>query len=345
MPYLGGTAQRVDPKFLMERLMRNGMSRMQAAAIVGNMQRESSLISNNLNRSEGAYGLMQWRGDRFNQLQDFAKAQGVPWTDPGVQADFVGHEMGGTERKAAQGFYRAGTIDAANAALKPYIRYSSGPAGGADQRQAYARSLYGAAPDTAPQTTAAPPATAPQPAGAQPAVSRETARAYAPGSVYGVGEPVRSKGIRGGMEEAGNAIGLALSGRANPERMQRLQGGFASLGSALSGLGLGGENPALNPTPVQSYTEPATGNVMATGLPGRYAEGAGDVLNLGQPVQERPPGAAEPPRFPGGIAPLPRSRPLDTTRVPHLDDRLQTNQTVADLMGGLVDPMTGYSYG
>ena len=35
--YYGGTAQHTDPKFLIERLMRNGYSRMQAAAIVGNL--------------------------------------------------------------------------------------------------------------------------------------------------------------------------------------------------------------------------------------------------------------------------------------------------------------------
>src|SRR5262245_66470733 len=114
MPYYGGDPIQTNARFLMERLMANGMSRPQAAAMVGNLQRESSLISNNMNTGEQAYGLMQWRGPRFQDLQKFAADQKKPWTDPGVQADFIGHELKTTESANAAAFNAAQNVDDAN---------------------------------------------------------------------------------------------------------------------------------------------------------------------------------------------------------------------------------------
>jgi hypothetical protein len=66
-------------------------------------------------------------------------------------------------------------------------------------------------------------------------------------------------------------------------------------------------------------------------------------LTSHQPVANAPPGAPEPPRFPGGI-PQPRPRPVDLG-IPQQDDRLiYPDQSVASL-GALVDPTTGYDYG
>lgn len=347
--YYGGTAQRTDPKFLIERLMRNGYSRMQAAAIVGNLQRESGFASNVMNKEEGAYGLMQWRGPRFNELQKFAAEKGVPWTDPGTQADFIAHEMQTTERKNAGPFMQARTIDEASAALKPVIRY--GDKSMLD-RQMFAREAFGA-PIPTPGAAAASPA--PQPTAAQPAVSRETAQAYAD-------QPVR-RGLRGGLEAIGDAIGTGI----REHQAGRLQPKLARLGDALSGAaqqmapaaqtsvpagaapvsraGLAAQITAGQaPRPATSYTEPATGNQMVTGAPGRYEQG--DVLNLGSGVAPAPPGAPEPPRFPGG-APMPRPRPVlnpDLMRGdPALPGQLIPRETVAEL-GSLVDPMR-YDYG
>ena len=170
MPYYGGTAQSTDPKWLMDRLMKNGYSRAQAAAIVGNLQKESGLSPNNVNKDEGAYGLMQWRGPRFEQLQQFAASKGRSWTDPGVQADFIAHEMKTTEAKNAAPFMAAQTVDAASAALKPVIRYGDESL---PQRTMFARNAFGAA-DAAPDAAARPASVLAQPPAARPAVSRET---------------------------------------------------------------------------------------------------------------------------------------------------------------------------
>ena len=318
--YYGGTAQHTDPKFLIERLMRNGYSRMQAAAIVGNLQRESGFASNVMNKQEGAYGLMQWRGSRFDDLQKFAAGKGVPWTDPGTQADFIAHEMQTTERKNAGPFMQARTIDEASAALKPVIRY--GDKSMLD-RQMFAREAFGA-PIPTPGAAAASPA--PQPTAAQPAVSRETyAQAYAD-------QPVR-RGLRGGIEAIGDAIGTGI----REHQAGRLQPKLARLGDALSGA-------AQQMAPAAQTSVPAgAAPVSRAGLAAQITATPApvDVPNLGSSIAPAPPGAPEPPRFPGG-APMPRARPMTGPGMLQ-GDPLLPNQTVAEL-GSLVDPMR-YDYG
>jgi hypothetical protein len=325
MPYYGGTPMAADPSFLMERLMRNGMTRVQAAAVLGNLQRESGLASNNMNKDEGAYGLMQWRGDRFTNLQQFAEKQGVPWTDPGAQADFIGHEMGGTERKNAQGFLKAKTVDEASAALRPIIRY--GDDSGAE-RAMFANQFFGA-DDAAPQATAAP-SNDPQSASAQPAISRETPeqRYYRMAYADRAGQGTTQRGLRGGLASIGEAIG------AYAEKPGRAQANVARLGNA---LGFGGQ--------------PAAGAPVAQAPPGALPDrGALAAQVAGPPpagVSEMPPGAPEPPRFPGGI-PQPRPRPLTGPSLPPDDRLLGAGPTVAEMgaqpeMGSLVDPM-GWDY-
>jgi hypothetical protein len=214
MPYYGGTPMAADPGFLMQRLMANGMSRAQAAAVLGNLQKESGLASNNVNKDEGAYGLMQWRGDRFANLQNFAARKGTAWTDPGTQADFIAHEMNTTERRNAAPFAAARTVDEASAALHPVIRYGdrSGP-----ERAMYANQFFGA-DDAAPQAAAAPDGQATPPA-AQPAVSRETPEQRYYRMAYendrGGGAPAR--GLRGGIASIGEALGAYAR---NPQRAQ-----------------------------------------------------------------------------------------------------------------------------
>ena len=141
MPYYGGQPTQTTPQFLMERLMKGGLSREQAAALVGNLQKESSLITNNINEGEQAFGLMQWRGDRFKNLQNFATQNGKQWTDPGVQADFALHEMRTSESGNAQRFLQAQDITSANDALHSVIRYRDRSE--AAQRGQLAQQAYG----------------------------------------------------------------------------------------------------------------------------------------------------------------------------------------------------------
>jgi hypothetical protein len=253
MPYFGGTPQAVDPAFLMDRLTRNGLSRMQAAAVVGNLQRESSLISNNVNKDEGAYGLMQWRGPRFAALQDFAAQQGKPWTDPGVQADFIGHEMGGVERKSAQAFYKATDLDSATKAFgQGIVRFGDESLA---ERQANARALFGE-----------PGAVTEKATGAPPMVSRETqdlayGDPYSLSSPYGLLNQPRPKGIRGGLQSLGRSIGIAMAPRA-----ARPPGSLFA-GAADTGSGGTAAAPSSPPAREQPLVPSFPGGVIPTPRP------------------------------------------------------------------------------
>lgn len=108
---------------LFESLISRGLSPIHAAALAGNMQRESSFDPSAVNPKEDAHGLIQWRNDRWQALQDFAKQRGTEPTDRETQLDFIGHEMGGSERKAGSRFMAATDLPGANDALKSYIRY------------------------------------------------------------------------------------------------------------------------------------------------------------------------------------------------------------------------------
>lgn len=113
---------------VMRGLIQRGYSPHQAAALAGHVLQESGGDPSNVNKAEDAHGLLQWRLDRWQNLQDFAKSQNRSPTDPEVQLDFIGREMSGPEAKAARGFQSAGDVGAASAALKPYIRFGDSSA-------------------------------------------------------------------------------------------------------------------------------------------------------------------------------------------------------------------------
>jgi len=270
MPYYGGTPQAADPAFLMQRLMQGGMSRMQAAAVVGNLQRESNLSTNIINKDEGAYGLMQWRGDRFAALQDFAAKQGKPWTDPGVQADFIGHELGGSERKNAQDFYKAPDLDSATKAFgQGVVRFGDESL---PERQANARNLFGAEGITAKAT------------GAAPMVSRETSdTGYLPYGAqydprYTLLNSPNQKGIRGGLDTLGQ--GLAMAFRPQPGAARR------PIGSLFAGAaGSGPDKAAAAPSSPPAREPPPALNGFPDGrvpLPQPRPEAAPGPVTPGQ---------------------------------------------------------------
>lgn len=323
MPYYGGTPIEADPQMLMRQLQSRGYSRMQAAAIVGNMQRESGLKSNNVNKDEGAYGLLQWRGPRFQALQTYAAQQGKAWTDPAVQADFMHQEMRGSEAKNMGGFQRAQTIDEATAALKPMIRYGDNSL---PQRQAFARDLYGASqtPDgDAPKEAAAPPAA--QPGSAPPASSASyDPRLLAYARSYDL-NPVRPANAQRPLRYGAAMLGEGLGARYNPGGgLAGVQGMLASGANKLGDLlGLqGGQNQGVVSPPEQ--------------VPGELAQ----PTNLNSS-----PDAGKDPALAENYPPLPRPRPVGApgSSERYLDDRLMGATSLAEL-GGVVDPMR-YDYG
>lgn len=154
-------------------LISRGFSPVQAAALAGNMQQESSFNPNAVNTEEDAHGLLQWRLDRWQALQDFAKANNGSPTDLNTQLDFIRHEMNGAEKKAGSAFMAATDLPSANAALKGYIRYGDKSQ---DARLAYAQPFL-----TGQQPAMATPVTAPvAQAPFRPAVAPQAAPIFAP---------------------------------------------------------------------------------------------------------------------------------------------------------------------
>src|SRR5258708_5491679 len=119
----------MDGQTIMRGLIERGLSPVQAAALAGHSMQESGGNPADVNPKEDAHGLLNWRLDRWQGLQDFAKARGLPATDPNAQMDFMVHELHGPEAKASAGFLAATDLPSASAALKPFIRFGDNSAG------------------------------------------------------------------------------------------------------------------------------------------------------------------------------------------------------------------------
>jgi len=84
----------------MEFFIAKGWQPHQAAGIVGNLLAESGLNPTVKPGDNGtAFGIAQWRGDRFSGLQRFAASQGRDWRDFETQLGYVQHELENNERR------------------------------------------------------------------------------------------------------------------------------------------------------------------------------------------------------------------------------------------------------
>ncbi len=81
-----------------DNLLAKGIPPVGVAAIMGNIQHESSFKPDVVN-SIGASGLCQWLGGRFNNLKKFAESQGKNWTDVDIQMDFLWKELNESKTK------------------------------------------------------------------------------------------------------------------------------------------------------------------------------------------------------------------------------------------------------
>lgn len=143
----------MDGNQIYQGLLDRGYGPNQAAALTGNILQESGGNPNALNAKEGANGLLQWRLDRYDGLQNFAKARGGASNDPNTQLDFIRQEMNGPESRSAAGFLNAPDLASANAALKGYIRYGDASEG---TRLANAQGILKQAGGAAPMSIAGP---------------------------------------------------------------------------------------------------------------------------------------------------------------------------------------------
>lgn len=146
-------------EFIFRGLVERGYSPVHAAALAGHAVQESGGNPSALNQKEGAFGLLQWRLDRRENLQRFAKERGTDPSDPNLQLDFIAREMGGPEAKAGAKFAAAADLPSASAALKSYIRFGDRSD---ETRLSNARQLLGGKPlPAAPSQVAEKPAAAP----------------------------------------------------------------------------------------------------------------------------------------------------------------------------------------
>lgn len=100
-----------DKTQLMQYFMSQGLSKNQAAALVGNFQLESGLntaAKGDINMKGGAsVGLAQWRESRLENLKKFAADNNMDINDPMTQAQFAMSELKGSHKNVLSSMQRA----------------------------------------------------------------------------------------------------------------------------------------------------------------------------------------------------------------------------------------------
>jgi len=86
-----------NAKKIVNGLVSRGFTTLEAAALAGNMSVESSVngkwFTTSAQDRAGAYGLMQWQGDREKAIKAYAAYKGKSSTDLSLQLDFVKFEL------------------------------------------------------------------------------------------------------------------------------------------------------------------------------------------------------------------------------------------------------------
>lgn len=100
-----------------------GLTREQAAGLVGNLMRESNMISNATNPNSGAYGLGQWLGNRKTRL--FRRYGYHPTFEQ--QLDYVWDELNTSHKRGLQMLRASKTVNDAARNAFGYYEFSAGP--------------------------------------------------------------------------------------------------------------------------------------------------------------------------------------------------------------------------
>lgn len=116
----------VDPRLVVDGLVRRGVPLNAAIGLAGNIAVESGFrtdineIAPLVEGSRGGYGLIQWTGPRRRQFEAFA---GQNLNDLDTQLDFIVHELGTTEKRAADAIYAAASpTEAARLVSERFLR-------------------------------------------------------------------------------------------------------------------------------------------------------------------------------------------------------------------------------
>lgn len=133
---------------LARRLKEAGYSNANIAGVLGNFQLESG-FNPRVNEGglvgapagKGGYGFGQWTGSRQADLVNFARQRKKDPGDPGLQADFLLHELKGPEKAADE--YLRGAVSPEESARRFLTGYERAGIPKTKQRQEAARQLYG----------------------------------------------------------------------------------------------------------------------------------------------------------------------------------------------------------
>lgn len=102
---------------IMDYFIEKGLTKEQAAGIVGNLHRESGLDPGIEEKGNGiGYGLAQWSFGRRDNLEAYAREQGKPVSDLKLQLDFLWKELNTTESATLQAFKANPNMSASEAA-------------------------------------------------------------------------------------------------------------------------------------------------------------------------------------------------------------------------------------
>lgn len=142
-----------------------GLSPVQAAGIVGNLQGESGqgLNPNAVNRGDGrdgsdSVGIGQWNSTRAQALKEFAAQKGTNWNDLNTQLEFLHTELKGPEKAAYDRLTAAKTPEEAGQAMLAFERPKDWNKPGAHpERGQYAAKVFAAYGGGAPAPPAGPP--------------------------------------------------------------------------------------------------------------------------------------------------------------------------------------------
>lgn len=119
-----------------------GLTREQAAGLVGNLQHESSLrtdVIGDKNLKETAFGIGQWRADRRVGLEKYAKSIGKSPTDYQTQLEYVMKELKTTEKGAYNRLKNAKTPEEAALIVSKYYERPNAQKAGNQHRINYAK--------------------------------------------------------------------------------------------------------------------------------------------------------------------------------------------------------------
>lgn len=131
--FIGGN----NPEIIWKTLRTRGLSEVQAAGVMGNLQRESDFLPTAVNARSGATGIAQWLGSRLQRLITYGELQGLDPFTLSVQLDFLWFELtgepavedalgGGSERGAYEDLLtRTNVNEAAASFAKYYERYTA----------------------------------------------------------------------------------------------------------------------------------------------------------------------------------------------------------------------------